>query len=113
MNIAVFPGQRSTRAADGLERRLFTVADAVRMFELGILEDKFELLEGEIVPMMNPAKQSSRAHKTGAKLAAFTRLARPSATGRRNHYLLSDITFVNPDLSITPPPAFARSLAAR
>jgi Uma2 family endonuclease len=45
-----------TRAAEGFDRRSFTVQEVLRMQEAGILSDdeNFELIEGEIVPM--PAK---------------------------------------------------------
>ena len=43
----------TTRAAEGLGRRAFSVAEIERMQELGIFhpDEKFELVEGEIVPM--------------------------------------------------------------
>lgn len=43
----------ATRAADGLDRRAFTVTDVERMIEVGVLDrdEKFELIGGEIVPM--------------------------------------------------------------
>jgi Uma2 family endonuclease len=43
----------ATRAAEGLDRRAFTVSDVERMIEAGVLdrEEKFELIGGEIVPM--------------------------------------------------------------
>lgn len=43
----------ATRAAEGLDRRAFTVSDVERMLEAGILDwdEKFELIGGEIVPM--------------------------------------------------------------
>lgn len=42
-----------THAAEGLERRAFTVDDVVAMVEMGVLgrEERFELIGGEIVPM--------------------------------------------------------------
>jgi hypothetical protein len=42
-----------TRAAEGFDRRSFTVQEVLRMQEAGILSDdeNFELIEGEIVPM--------------------------------------------------------------
>lgn len=47
MNIPV------TRAAEGLDRRAFTIADMQRMVEAGILapSERLELVGGEIVPM--------------------------------------------------------------
>ena len=45
-----------TRAAEGFDRRSFTVAEILRMQDAGIIaeDENFELIEGEIVP--TPAK---------------------------------------------------------
>ena len=42
-----------TRAAEGFDRRAFTVDEVLRMQEAGIIseDENFELIEGEIVPM--------------------------------------------------------------
>ena len=42
-----------TRAAEGFDRRAFTVDEILRMQEAGIIseDENFELIEGEIVPM--------------------------------------------------------------
>ena len=42
-----------TRAAEGLDRRGFSIAEIEAMIAAGVLDDdeKFELIEGEIVPM--------------------------------------------------------------
>lgn len=47
------PLSPTTRGAEGLDRRAFTIADVERMFEAGVLDrdEKFELIRGEIVPM--------------------------------------------------------------
>jgi Uma2 family endonuclease len=47
------PLASTTRAAEGMERRAFTVADVEHMIEAGILghDERFELIGGEIVPM--------------------------------------------------------------
>ena len=44
-----------TRAAEGLDRRGFTLAEVEKMISAGVIDadEKFELIEGEIVPM-NP-----------------------------------------------------------
>jgi Uma2 family endonuclease len=53
---------RRTRAAEGIDRRAFTVDEAVRMVEAGILDpdEKFELIDGEIVPMSPEAMRHAR-----------------------------------------------------
>ena len=42
-----------TRAAEGFDRRAFTVSEVLRMQDAGIISENenFELIEGEIVPM--------------------------------------------------------------
>ncbi len=42
-----------TRAAEGLGRRAFTIADVERLVEIGVLgsDERLELLGGDIVPM--------------------------------------------------------------
>ena len=47
MNVTV------TRAAEGFPRRAFTVEDIRRMIDAGVIgeDERFELIEGEIVPM--------------------------------------------------------------
>ncbi len=42
-----------TRAAEGFDRRSFTVAEILRMQDAGVIaeDENFELIEGEIVPM--------------------------------------------------------------
>ena len=42
-----------TRAAEGLDRRGFTFADVEKMTAVGVIDpdEKFELIDGEIVPM--------------------------------------------------------------
>jgi Uma2 family endonuclease len=53
MNVAVTPSHASTRAADGFGRRAFTVDDISKMMETGLIapEERFELIEGDIVMM--------------------------------------------------------------
>jgi Uma2 family endonuclease len=55
MNMHLRPPElpMTTRAAEGLERRLWTVAEIEAMVEAGILDEdeRFELIDGEVVPM--------------------------------------------------------------
>ena len=53
MNIQLYQNQQLTRAADGFDRRAFTVDDIRRMQDAGIVDpdERFELLEGDIVLM--------------------------------------------------------------
>jgi hypothetical protein len=51
----------ATTAAEGFPRRAFTVEDIGRMIEAGVIreDEKFELIEGEIVMMAARAVQRS------------------------------------------------------
>jgi hypothetical protein len=64
-----------TRAAEGFDRRSFTVAEILRMQDAGIIaeDENFELIEGEIVPM----QAKTHVHEL-LKSALNIRLARPA-----------------------------------
>ena len=92
-----------TRAAEGFDRRAFTVSEVLRMQEAGIIseDENFELIEGEIVPM----QAKSHAHEL-LKSALIYKLI-PAMPGRlwlgvETTIYLSDDTFVEPDLAIYP-----------
>lgn len=97
MNIAV------TRAAEGFERRAFTVAEILRMVEAGIIaeDESIELIEGELVPMSPKGNQ----HEV-VKLALNQILARQAPDelrlGIETTVYLDDRTFVEPDLCLYP-----------
>ena len=103
MNLAPGKQIRATHAADGFDRMAFTVADIERMTETGVLEpdDRFELIEGEIVWM-----QAKHFPHERIKLALNRALARALPDhlqlGVETSAFLSDITVVDPDLSIFP-----------
>ena len=92
-----------THAADGFDRLAFTIHDIKRMTEAGILDedDKFELIEGEIVWM-----QSKHFPHERIKLALVRHLSRTLPDhlqlGVETSAFLSDITVVDPDLTIFP-----------
>jgi Uma2 family endonuclease len=92
-----------TRAADGLLRPSFTVAEIRRMVEAGIIaeDENFELLDGQVVPMSPKGNQHGviksalcerlTLHKPGElRIAIETTL------------YLDDRTFVEPDLCLYP-----------
>jgi len=60
-----------TRAAEGFDRRSFTVAEILRMQDAGIISDEenFELIEGEIVPMQ------AKTHAKGSDILLATEVA--------------------------------------
>jgi Uma2 family endonuclease len=103
MNIHLNQGRDLTRAADGFDRRAFTVDDIRRMQDAGIVDpdERFELLEGDIVLM-----QANNFVHERIKLALNRALSRtlPDTLqlGVETSAYLSEITFVNPDLSIFP-----------
>ena len=103
MNIALTRKVALTHAADGFERLAFTYDDIRRMIKAGILEedDKFELIEGEIVWM-----QAKHFPHERIKLALNRALARALPDhlqlGVETTAFLATITFVDPDLSIFP-----------
>jgi Uma2 family endonuclease len=92
-----------TRAAEGFDRRAFTVAEVVRMQDAGIIADdeNFELLEGEIVPM----QAKTHIHeliKSTLTLGVARALPEPLWMGVVSTLYLSSNTFVEPDLMIYP-----------
>jgi Uma2 family endonuclease len=99
MNISVAP--RSTRAAEGLPRRRFTVAEVEAMAQVGIMDEdeRVELIGGELVPM-SPKGNHHEVMKT-ALLRRWLRAApddvelTPETTFR-----LSDDTYLEPDVVI-------------
>ena len=92
-----------TRAAEGFDRRAFTVEEILRMQEAGILSDdeNFELIEGEIVPM----QAKTHVHellKSALTLGIARALPERLWLGVESTIYLSDNTFVEPDLVIYP-----------
>ena len=92
-----------TRAAEGFDRRSFTVAEILRMQDAGILSDdeNFELIEGEIVPM----QAKTHVHEL-IKSALTLGIARAFPDnlwlGVETTIYLSPNTFVEPDLVVYP-----------
>jgi Uma2 family endonuclease len=101
MNIAVAP--RLTRAAEGLERRRFTLAEVEAMVEAGIIDpdERFELIGGELVPMASKGIQHESVKV--ALLDHWVR-ARPETcrVAPETTFRLSDDTFLEPDFVIYP-----------
>ncbi len=92
-----------TRAAEGFDRRSFTVAEILRMQDAGIISDEenFELIEGEIVPM----QAKTHAHeliKSTLTLAVARALPDHLWFGVETTIYFSANTFVEPDLVIYP-----------
>ena len=92
-----------TRAAEGFDRRSFSVAEILRMQDAGIISDdeNFELIEGEIVPM----QAKTHVHellKSALTLAVARALPDALWLGVESTMYLSPDTFVEPDLVIYP-----------
>ena len=92
-----------TRAAEGFDRRSFTVAEILRMQDAGIIaeDENFELIEGEIVPM----QAKTHVHellKSALNIAIARALPENLWMGVETTIYLSPNTFVEPDLVVYP-----------
>jgi hypothetical protein len=94
MNVSVAP--RLTRAAEGLPRRRFTVAEVEAMVEAGIMDEdeRVELIGGELVPM---SPKRSRHEVVKAALLDRWYRARPESCR-----LVPETTFRNSKMSRRP-----------
>jgi len=92
----------ATRAAEGLPRRSFTVAEIRRMVEAGIIaeDENFELIEGEIVPM-SPKGNQHEVIKA-ALTDAFAPRPKQLRLAVETTLYLDERTFVEPDLCLYP-----------
>jgi Uma2 family endonuclease len=93
----------TTRAAEGFDRRAFTVDEILRMQEVGIISDdeNFELIEGEIVPM----QAKTHVHeliKSSLNMSLVRALPDNLWLGVESTMYLSKNTFVEPDLVVYP-----------
>jgi Uma2 family endonuclease len=92
-----------TRAAEGFDRRSFTVAEILRMQDAGIIaeDENFELIEGEIVPM----QAKTHVHellKSALNIAIARALPDNLWMGVETTIYLSPNTFVEPNLVVYP-----------
>lgn len=90
-----------TQAAEGLPRRAFTVADVRRMVDAGVLgqDEKFELIEGEIVPV-SPSHDPHERVKTALILEVSRWLPKGLWFGSESSIYLAEKIFVEPDLCV-------------
>ena len=102
MNVAV-KHPRSTRAADGLDRWRFTVADIEAMVVAGILDEdeRVELIEGELVPM---SPKGSCHEILKAALNRHWQRACPEGVqiSPETTFRLSADTYLEPDFVVYP-----------
>lgn len=104
MNVAV------TTAAEGFPRRAFTVGDVSRMIEAGVIheDEKFELVEGEIVMMA--AKGIAHERIKSALTVGVSRALPDGLTiGVEATLRLSDMTMLEPDVAVFSKEVFRRS----
>lgn len=98
------PGVFLTRAAEGLDRRGFTLADIEKMIEVGILDrdERFELIDGEIVPM---SLQATPHLLMKARIARWLAEAAPKSLDviQDATLVLADQTFLEPDVLVMTP----------
>lgn len=93
-----------TQSAEGLPRRAFTVADAYRLVETGIIghDERFELIGGEIVPM-SPKNIRHERLKGWLNLYLAKTLDDTGVTHiQETTFVLSKTTFVEPDFVLYP-----------
>jgi len=101
MNVSVAP--RLTRAAEGLPRRRFTVAEVEAMVEAGIMDEdeRVELIGGELVPMS--PKGNSHEVLEIAWLRRWLRAAPDEIEAApETTFRLSEDTYLEPDVVIYP-----------
>jgi Uma2 family endonuclease len=94
---------RVTRAAEGLERRRFTVAEVEAMVAAGVMDEdeRVELIGGELVPM-SPKGVQHEVLK-GALVDCWIRL-RPDDCRliQETTFRLSEDTYLEPDIIVYP-----------
>jgi Uma2 family endonuclease len=90
-----------TRAAEGWDRRAFTVAEVWAMQDAGVLHDEaaFELWEGELVPM-NAKHNRHEIWKSRLNRTLQRGLPDDLNAAVEPSFYLSDVTFVEPDILI-------------
>jgi Uma2 family endonuclease len=106
MNVAV------TTAAEGFPRRAFTVDDISRMMDAGVIseDEKFELIEGEIVMMASKGIAHERI-KSALTIAVARALPDDLTLGVEATLRLTDRTMLEPDLAVFPKTLFKKSVS--
>ena len=104
MNVAV------TTAAEGFPRRAFTVEDISRMIEAGIIreDEKFELIEGEIVMMAAKGIVHERI-KSALLIAVARALPDDLTVGVEATLQLTNTIMLEPDIAVFPKELFKKS----
>ena len=100
----------ATTAAEGFPRRAFTVEDIGRMIEAGVIreDEKFELIEGEIVMMAAKGVAHERI-KSALNIAVVRALPDHLTVGVEVTLRLTDTVMLEPDIAVFPDELFRRS----
>ena len=100
-----------TTAAEGFPRRAFTVEDISRMIEAGVIgeDEKFELIEGEIVMMASKGIAHERI-KSALTVAVARALPVHLTMGVEVTLRLTDTVMLEPDIAVFPKELFNKSL---
>ena len=95
------PPPNTTRAAEGLPRRRFTVQEIEAFVEAGVMaeNERFELIGGEIVPMSPKGMRHERI-KMWLNEFLIRNLPRSFATNPETTFRLSEDTFLEPDFVV-------------
>jgi Uma2 family endonuclease len=104
MNIA------ATTAAEGFPRRAFTVEDVSRMIQAGVIgeDEKFELIEGEIVMMAAKGVAHERV-KSALIIAVVHALPDHLTVGVETTLRLTDTIMLEPVIAVFPKELFEKS----
>ena len=101
MNVHVQRQPGVTTAAEGLPRRAFSVKDVLRMQKTGVIgpDEKFELVEGEIVPMQSKTHLHELI-KVHLNIQIARALPDDLWMGVESSMYLADRTILEPDLVV-------------
>ncbi|MGA2126534.1 MAG: Uma2 family endonuclease [Xanthobacteraceae bacterium] len=101
-----------TTAAEGFPRRAFTVEDVRRMIEVGVIheDEKFELVEGEIVMMAAKGVAHERV-KSALIIAVVRALPDHLTVGVEATLRLTEKVMLEPDIAVFPKELFKKSSA--
>jgi Uma2 family endonuclease len=105
---------RVTRAAEGLPRRRFTIAEVEAMVAAGVMQEdeRVELIGGELVPM-SPKGNQHEVVKV-ALLRRWFRIAPDNIeVAPETTFVLSEDTYLEPDVVICPRAAWPKSLSGQ
>ena len=99
-----------TSAAEGFPRRAFTVEDVGRMIDAGVLgeDEKFELIEGEIVMMAAKGVTHERI-KSALTVAVVRALPDHLTIGVEATLQLTNTIMLEPDIAVFPKDLFRKS----